>query len=343
MDKYCPIYWPPSFIIDDSLSFQQNITYVISTAKKRLKREGMKLLHSLPHLGEPSFPTVLTIGMFDGMHLGHTMLLAAVKQHAESLSAKQTLITFSNHPSSILRPEHIILPLCTVEHRLHLIKQAGIDSVVLLPFTKAFAEQSAELFLQTLCTHFSIVSLILGSDATLGKNRAGDREAVKRLAEALQFSVKYLEDCTVDGERVSSSKIRDLICKGELESASRLLGRKYSIYSSVIRGDGRGRTLGFPTANIQVQGLCLPPRGVYAATCRYQGKDYSAVANLGIAPTVKDLANPLLEVHILDNVLDLYEQQVEVFLNRYIRPEKRFDSLESLKAQIAHDINQARQ
>lgn len=301
----------------------------------------MKLLHTLPPDGITS-PTILSIGMFDGMHLGHTMLLEAIKQQAEALALTQTLITFSNHPSSILRPQHVTPLICTLEHRLHLLEQADIDIVVLLPFTREFSEQSAENFLQKICHHFSVTSLVLGSDATLGKNRTGDHQAVKTLAKALNFSVEYLEDRRVDDERVSSSKIRDLIRCGDLDGASRLLGRKYSIYAPVIRGEGRGRTLGFPTANIPVHGLCTPPKGVYAATCRYEGKDYAAVANLGVAPTVKDMDTPLLEVHILDCTLDLYGKNIEIFLNQYMRNEQRFDSLNTLKAQIMKDIEKAR-
>jgi riboflavin kinase/FMN adenylyltransferase len=183
-----------------------------------------------------------------------------------------------------------------------------------------------------------IHSLILGRDATLGKNRAGGPEAVKTVTETLNFPVTYLEDFTVNNERVSSSRIRNLILEGKLTEAGVLLGRRYSIYAPVIQGEGKGKALGFPTANISVKELCLPPCGVYAATCRYQNRDYRAIANLGVAPTLKDMTTPLLEVHILDQTLNLYGESVEIFLDHYIRPEQRFTGVDSLKQQIAHDI-----
>jgi riboflavin kinase/FMN adenylyltransferase len=289
-------------------------------------------------LGEP---IALTIGTFDGVHRGHQVVLEHVVEHAKRHAGRSVAITYRNHPASILRPEQAPPLVCTLEHRLHLLEQMGVDCVCLLTFTREFSEQSAEEFLQKVRPFIPFAKLILGVDATLGRGRHGDQKRVQELSEGLGFEVEYLPKYVVDGIHVSSSNIREFIQSGRLLELEKLLGRKYSIYSSVTTGGGKGKALGFPTANIDVTGLCLPPLGVYAVQVFCEGKSYKGVANLGIAPTVRTDRIPVLEVHLFQDVDSLYQKMMEVVFYDFIRPEMRFSDVGHLKIQISRDIQTA--
>lgn len=303
----------------------------------------MKLFHHLEdyHIISEK-PLAITIGNFDGVHKGHQALLQRVHHIAKENKGYSAAITFKNHPSSILRPSASIPLVCTLEHRLKLIENEGIDFLVLLEFTKEFSEQSAEVFLKTIRTHLPFTALILGPDATLGKNKEGNHAKIEALSHDLQFKVEYLSSYLVNQTPVSSSKIRELIQAGNLKAAEEFLGRKYSIYSKVIKGEGKGKKLGFPTANIEVQGLSLPPLGVYAIRMLSEEQIFDGIANLGIAPTVRTDNIPVLEVHLFDREENLYDKSIEVIFYDYIRPEIRFANLTQLKEQIAKDIVEAK-
>lgn len=302
----------------------------------------MKVAYSFAEIVMPKTPVVLTIGSFDGVHLGHQAILQHLTQTASRQHAISIVLTFSNHPSKVLRPNAPTPLLCSIDHKLHLIEKAKVFATILLPFTKEFSQQSADIFLKTTREVLPFQTLILGSDAHFGKNRDGDRTVVTALAETQGFTVEYLSDITKNGQRISSSHIRDLIQKGLLKETEDFLGRPYSIYGSVLKGSGRGAPLGFPTANLDVSGLCLPPLGVYAISL-FEGKnEFKGVANLGYAPTMRADAEPLLEVHLLDYKSDLYGKFVDVQFHEYIRPEKRFSDVEALKNQISLDVKAAR-
>lgn len=296
-------------------------------------------LDSLPHSNKP---VVLTIGNFDGVHLGHQALLGHLKETAKENQALAVALTYSNHPSSLFNPSHPTPLLCTIPHKIKLLEEAGLSLVILVPFSSEFAEQSAESFLLKLKKAASLKTLILGTDAHIGKNREGDKSTVAKLAESLGFNVEYFSDYLSHGERISSSRIRNEIAAGKLESAAELLGRPFSIFSNVIRGQGKGTAIGFPTANIGVKDLCLPPLGVYVVSVNHRGTLFKGIANLGIAPTMRNEKVPVLEVHLFDHQHHLYGESVEVIFHKFIRPEKRFDSQHALSAQIAMDIVQAR-
>ncbi|MCE5316422.1 MAG: bifunctional riboflavin kinase/FAD synthetase [Parachlamydia sp.] len=294
----------------------------------------MRLVRSLETFESPSKPIALTVGFFDGVHLGHRQLLQKLKS-----TGLPVVITFENHPAQVLRPDAAPPRLCTTPHKLKLLQEVGVESVILLNFTREMSLQSAEEFLQTIRKHVPFHDLLLGSDATLGKEKHGDRQHVQSLAKELRFKVAYLDLVSMDGGKVSSSAIREYIRKGDLTAAESMLGRKFSIYAPVRTGAGLGKTIGFPTLNLPVEGLCLPPLGVYAV--RFQALDHTwkGVANLGIAPTVHTSREPILEVHLFDydsGIANL--THVEVTFEHYLRPEKKFDGLDSLKAQIAHDV-----
>lgn len=301
----------------------------------------MKIAFSLPRTPEAGSLLILTIGNFDGVHLGHKAVLSRVKEVAKENKASTAVLTFSNHPSSVLSPNTPVPLLCSLGHKIHLIEKENIDYLFLLPFTREFSELTVDTFLSNVKHSIPFTTLILGSDATLGKNKEGDRERVKLISKSLRFGVEYLPDTSIDGERISSSKIRDLVQQGKLQQAAKFLGRKFSIYGSVIRGTGRGAKIGFPTANIDIKDLCLPPLGVYAVTMTHNGQHYFGVANLGIAPTLRIDSKPVFEVHLFNHTLNLYGESVEVTFDEYIRPEQRFDGIDQLKLQISKDIRSA--
>ncbi|CCB86904.1 MULTISPECIES: bifunctional riboflavin kinase/FAD synthetase [Parachlamydia] len=304
----------------------------------------MKVIHHLHEFPSTNHPIVLTIGNFDGMHLGHQKVLQALKEFAKLQNAQTAVFTFVNHPSTVLNSAKSTCQLCTLDHKLFLLEQAKIDWVILLPFTLEFAGQTAEIFLEKLQASIPFSHLILGHDAFLGKDRKGDRSTLNQIAKEHAFELTYLPEYSIDTKKISSSAIRQLIADGKLSEASQLLGRSYSFYGMVKPGQRKGRHLGFPTANFDVTGMCLPPYGVYAVKLWHQGICFPAVANLGIAPTIREENNPVLEVHLLDaQENDLYDSFCEVVFHSFIRPEQKFSSIEHLKAQISQDVLQARQ
>ena len=288
-------------------------------------------------------PVILTIGNFEGVHLGHQALLKHVVDTAKKEGKKAAVITFSNHPSEVLRPAQQTPLLCTTEHKLMLIQNSHVDLAIVLPFTKEFSQQSAEQFLQRVQHAVPFKALILGSDAHIGKDREGDAKTIAALAKRIGFTVDYFPDFNLAGQRISSSRIRECIAEGRLKDAEKLLGRSYSIYGKVQKGSGRGAPIGFPTANIAVNKLCLPPQGVYAVALWTDGKRYDGVANLGHAPTVHKDRDAILEVYLFDKNIDLYDKAVDVQLIAFIRPEKRFDTIDALKHQIQDDVAKAKE
>ena len=293
----------------------------------------MKIHDILSPLTLPEGPIALTIGNFDGVHLGHQAVLKRLKA-----SAPHTVVyTFSNHPAEVLH-DAPIMRLTTLTHRLALLENIGIDHVILATFTPDFAQQSAQTFLSSLKKQIPFSHLILGHDAVIGHDRKRDLQA---LSLPLAFSLEYLPPITLNSQVVSSSAIRKHIQIGELAQASSLLGRPYSIAAVVQPGHGKGREIGFHTANLPVEQLALPPFGVYAVQVKLHGQLLPAVANLGRAPTIHTSRPPCLEVHLINDNRDLYGQQLEVVFQKFIRPEKRFESLSALQAQIHHDIHTA--
>ena len=295
----------------------------------------MKTFHQLAELPPFSEPLALTIGNFDGVHLGHQAVFAALPKNRIRVA-----LSFQNHPSEVVgaaaRPR-----LCTPTHRQKLLAEQPLDLLLLLNFTPALAQQTPEQFLATLRRHLPFTDLTLGHDAAFGKGRQGDSSHIRSLAQSMGFTIDYLPlfSCSA-GQPITSSRIRNLISTGDLSAASTLLGRPYSLHGTVIRGRQLGRTLGFPTANMDVSSLCLPPLGIYTSTFTHNNTRYPSISSLGIAPTVRNTL--LLETHLLFHSLDLYDQPAEVTLHTYLRPELTFPSLSSLRTQIAADVTYAK-
>jgi len=302
----------------------------------------MEILFNLTKNVDHLKPAALTIGNFDGLHLGHQAVINRVKELAQKEQEHSIVLTFLNHPSEVLNPDKAVSKLCTQKHKIKLLDELGIDAVILLRFTQEFSRQTAEEFLKKIYERFPFKHLILGHDAVMGKDRQGNPEQIKKLAQSLNFQVQYISPYLIEGKPVSSSSIREALRTGNLQDVEKMLGRKYSIYSNVGTGKGKGRGLGFPTANIDTDSLCLPPLGVYAVSAKVDGKTFPGVANLGIAPTVRDDGKPILEVHLFDRSIDLYGKDVEVNFHGYIRPEKKFSDLTHLKERIGLDIEEAK-
>lgn len=288
-------------------------------------------------------PLALTIGTFDGIHQGHQALLDRCREAAGE-GGSVVLFTFSNHPRKLLFPDSPPpLVLCNSEQKIALLEEAGVDLLLLASFTPGFSQQTAEEFLRGLRNHLPFDHLILGHDAYLGHRREGTPQHLQELASTLSFDLDYLPPLLADERVISSRWIRELLEEGKLEEVTALLGRPHSVRGRVIQGPKRGHALGFPTANLSIEGLALPPFGVYSVWTHIEGASLPGVANLGRAPTV-DRERPLLEVHLLqEGEWKLYGKEIEVEWVSYLRPEKAFPSFAALRQQIAMDCEKARQ
>ncbi|MCB1181405.1 MAG: riboflavin biosynthesis protein RibF [Chlamydiia bacterium] len=287
----------------------------------------MKVLSKLDPLPHTSIG--LTFGNFDGVHLGHLAILKTLKQ----VTNHTVVITFLNHPKEILQGEPP-LRICTHAHKIDLLKKNGVNTLISLPFTKELSHLSAKEFLSKIKLNIPFTQLILGDDARFGYQRDGTQETIQEIGKELDFSFLFLKPQTYDNFPISSSRIRKCIQEGDLILIKKLLGRPYSVRGSVISGAGRGRQMGYPTANLKTDGLVLPPMGVYAVSI--EGK--VGIANLGLAPTFGEGGNPLLEVHIINQNLSI-EGEIEVTFERFLRKETKFESIEALRVQIEKDIN----
>ncbi len=291
----------------------------------------MRIIDTLDSFPLSTAPITLTIGFFDGVHRGHQEVL----RHAT------VALTFPDHPAHLLRPQTHIPLINSPTYKAHLLGRYGIDTVLLLPFTTQLASQTPEEFLLNVRTHIPFSHLVLGHDAHLGRHRSGTPDVIRAIAKAHDFTVEYTPPFTLDGHPVSSSRVRTAIQSGDLATTEQLLGRPLSYESIVQHGEGLGNKLGYPTANLSVQGSCLPPNGVYAVTVRLRDHILPGIANLGVAPTLHTHRERLLEVHVFDLTKNLYGETVEVIIHSHIRPEKKFDSVDALRAQIAKDVTHA--
>ncbi|MCS5669187.1 MAG: bifunctional riboflavin kinase/FAD synthetase [Dehalococcoidia bacterium] len=290
----------------------------------------------------PSKETVVTVGVFDGVHQGHRHLLRQVVDSAGGQYIP-TVVTFSNRPITVLNPGTEPSYLTTVEQRVDLIKQQGIDLVVCLEFTLELSEVTAEEFAKLLSASLKMKGLILGPDSALGKDRKGDLEFMQKQGEQLGFWARSVEPLEIEGQPVKSRRIREAVANGNMAVCPELLGRNHHLSGKVVVGDQRGRTLGFPTANIEVDDqLLLPGDGIYATWAIIDGKRHQAATSIGVRPTF-GLTQRLVEVFVMDFSDDLYGKTVGVeFINK-VRDQEKFDGLEALIKQIKQDVDDCRQ
>lgn len=287
----------------------------------------------------------LAIGVFDGVHLGHQQVIRQTISDAQQHGAFAVAVTFDRHPNSIVAPERAPGLIYSLPQKLRNIAALGVDATLLIEFTTEFSRQPAEEFARSLGRGFGgIHSICVGSAFTFGHKRAGNVDLLRELGRELRFTVHGLAAVALDGKTVSSTRIRECIREGHLDDASQMLGRAYSVAGKVTEGDRIGRTLGAPTANVEITGLSLPPNGVYAARVNVAKGCFNAAVNLGVRPTVSSpTPQRRLEAHLLDFDGDLYGHEIEVIFSDKLRDEKRFASLDELKQQIAADVAAARE
>jgi riboflavin kinase/FMN adenylyltransferase len=286
---------------------------------------------------------VLAIGNFDGVHLGHAALLRRLAKVAESSRLAPTVLTFEPHPREFFAPESAPARLTTLREKLELLAECGATQAMICPFNAAFAALSADEFIeQVLVSGCQVRHLIIGDDFRFGRGRTGDFALLQAAGQRFGFAVEAMGSVTVDGERVSSSAVRQALATGNMARAALLLGRPYIIDGQVSHGDKVGRQLGFATANIRIRHNPLPMTGVFAVEVGGLGeRPLPGVANLGIRPTVGG-TRPLLEVHLFDFDRDIYGAHISVRFVHKLRDEQRFPNFDALKAQIAADAAAAR-
>lgn len=286
--------------------------------------------------------SVMTIGNFDGVHLGHQALIGQVVEEARGIEAMSVLMTFEPHPQTVLR-ERTITTLTSLPQRLSQFERLGLDTVCLVPFTLELAKKSAEDFVEEyLIGQFQVRRLIVGYDFAFGHNREGTSRVMEGLSERMGFSFSVFPPFTLGDEIVSSTAIRAALEGGDFALAQRLMGRSYSVTGQVERGRGRGRGLGFPTVNIRPGGPLPFSQGVFAVRVIVGERLYAGVANYGLRPTM-GAGGPLLESHLFDFDEELYGESIEVIPLKRLREEKKFSSPEELKGQIARDCSRARE
>ncbi len=288
----------------------------------------------------------LTIGAFDGVHLGHQQILKQLTAGAHAKGAPAVVLTFAPHPEEVLRGPRSRFYLNTPSQQAEQLAALGVDVLVRQPFTKETAATSAGDFVQLLKEHLGLEQLWVGHDFALGRNREGDFATLQTLGAQLGFSLHPVPALELDGAPVSSSRIRALLAEGDVSAAARLLGRPFALGGEVVAGAQRGRGIGIPTANIAVdEKLALPANGVYVTRARLGGQEWGAVTNVGLRPTFADgTLAPVVEAHLLDYAgAEFYGQQLELDFLARLRAEQRFDGVEALLAQIRQDIEAARE
>jgi riboflavin kinase/FMN adenylyltransferase len=286
--------------------------------------------------------SVVTLGNFDGVHLGHRALLRQVADRARELDATSVVYTFHPHPLKILNPSFCPPLLTSFEDRAALVAAEGIDALVWARFDREYAVQEPEGFVrETLWGKLGAAEVWVGPDFAFGRGRRGSLELLRRMGPDLGFAIRVLESFMLSGEVVSSTRIRQAVAEADFETASRLLGRPFSIHGPVVHGASRGKGLGFPTANVLPREECLPPPGVYAAWARTGAEKYPAAVNLGPNPTFGGTETSL-EAFLLDFGGDLYGADLEILFQAAVRGEIAFQSPAALSAQIQRDVQEVR-
>ena len=291
---------------------------------------------------KPQKETLLTVGVFDGVHLGHQRLLTHLRNEAQQRDLLTGVVTFKSHPQKVLSPGSKLLWLSNLETRTNLLRSFGIDVIVTLPFTPQLAELTAREFVQLLKDYLKMRGLVVGPDFALGKNREGSADQLRLLGQEMGFIVEVVPPVVLDGQVISSSAVRLALAQGDMETVEKLFGRPFSLSGQVVTGDRRGRILGFPTANLDVEPeQALPSDGVYVTVAHIDHESLPSVTNIGVRPTFGG-GKRLVEAYLLDYEGELREQRLRIDLLDKLRDEKHFDTAEELKAQIRKDVEQAR-
>jgi riboflavin kinase/FMN adenylyltransferase len=291
-----------------------------------------------------SIKACLTVGTFDGVHRGHQGVISLMRKTADAQGLRVVVVTFDPHPQIVLaKPGREPLALLTtIEERCERLAHVGVDEVVVIPFTHEFAQTSAESFIRQLVSTIDVQHFFIGHDHAFGKDRGGNEELLRHLGVELGFDVERIPPLETDGLVVSSTLVRAALKSGDVEAATAMLGKPYALRGTVVQGDGRGRTLGIPTANIVPTNphKLMPANGVYVVSMLIDGSEHVGMANIGVRPTFTNDTAPTLEVHILQFDNDLYNTTLDVQFHARLRGEQKFGSREEFLAQLEHDKQQ---
>lgn len=301
----------------------------------------MKIYKGLEHIPQIKNP-VLTIGTFDGVHLGHQKIIRRLNEEAETCDGESVLFTFSPHPRMVLQPDsHGLKLLQTEQEKIEKLRRMGLKHLIIYPFTRDFSNTRAEDFIREyLVEKLHVNTIVVGYDHQFGKNREGSLEHLLKLSETHPFKVIEIPAHVIDEINVSSTKIRKAIETGDITTANTYLNEAFELSGTVVRGAALGRTIGFPTANVELgdSNKLIPATGVYAVEVKLEsGGNHHGMMNIGYRPTVTDEKILKIEVHLFDFTEELYDQKISVYLLNRIRDEKRFQGLDELKSQIAQD------
>jgi riboflavin kinase / FMN adenylyltransferase len=302
----------------------------------------MKIFHGTEN-ANITRPTVLTLGVFDGLHLGHQRIMQTVVDRARVANAVPTAITFDPHPRAVLHPESAPPLLQTLDQRLANLDVLGIEQTIVIRFNKEFADQEASDFLTHIVKErLHAKEVYLGKGFAFGKNRSGNIELLREMGKNLGFIADEVDEVQLRGIRISSSSIRKLLAEGKINLARRMLGRPYGVEGVIIRGNRRGHTIGFPTANLKPHNRVIPKFGVYATATLIDGTWRKSITNIGVRPTFENTTEPSIETYVFDFDGDLYGDVLRVRFLYWIRDERKFSGIDELKAQIQKDSARAR-
>lgn len=301
----------------------------------------MRLFHGTDN-ADIARPTVLTLGVFDGLHLGHQLIMQTVVGRARAVGAVPTVITFEPHPRAVLHPESAPPLLQTFDQKIEALGVLGIEQTIVIHFDQAFSQVRAQDFLRdAVVDRLHAKEVYLGRGFAFGHNREGNIDLLRSVSQSLGFFADEVAEVRLRGRRVSSSRIRELLQHGHVNPARRMLGRPYGVEGRVMRGAERGVSLGFPTANLHPQNRVIPRNGVYVTATLIEGQWRRSVTNVGTRPTFESGVDTSVETFVMNWSGDLYGDVVRVrFLHR-LRDEKKFNSIEELKSQIEHDVARA--
>lgn len=289
---------------------------------------------------------VLTIGTFDGVHEGHKAILKRLVSRADELGGASAMLTFFPHPRMVLAPESQVRLLTTMDEKRELLAEQGLDHLIIQPFTKEFASMEPEEYVRkVLVEGIGVEHLVIGYDHRFGKERKGDLGTLQQLAPEFGFGVEEIPAHLIDDVDVSSTKIRNALFEGDVRTANRYLGHTYTLTGESVRGDGKGRELGYPTANLRVPESykLIPAQGVYAVEVLLHGEARPGMLNIGYTPTLHEREEPTIEVHIFGIDEELYGERITLRFHARIRNEVEFDGVEALRDQLEKDEEEARQ
>lgn len=309
-------------------------------------RGGLDYVRGSAGLKQVLDHAVVTVGNFDGLHMGHLAIIDTVVDRARRLGGDAVVYTFDPHPRQVVHPENAPRLLTTIEQRVELFEACGVNVVIVEPFTREFSKIPAEVFIrEILHERIRPVEVYVGYDFHFGRDREGSMRMLTELGPKLGFSVTIIPEVVVDAGDVNSTRIRQMLVQGRVEEAFAMLGRRYTVRGRVVEGERRGREIGFPTANLELENEILPAAGVYAGRMRFldagdppEGSEFMAVTNVGVRPTFGDEQRLVAEAHLLDFSADAYGRRVELSFAHRLRDELRFSGIPALREQIAKDI-----